>query len=243
MPRSMQSQRSLGALLYALGVLLTLALGAVAIWGDLEASLFDTAIQAEESLSSLRCPVMITRDETGEISARFENTGTHPVNRAIRAHISQGYVTLIREEALQLPLQPGESQRWTFGVTADDAAYGSSLILARVSALRQAPMPSQSRACGVIVLGIPWVSGAVVTGAWLALGLLGLAGGGWLWARASRPLTGRRSHVAYAMMAIAAVTLAVLAAGLTGAWVLGVLLLALWVLMMIAVATQAILDD
>jgi hypothetical protein len=243
MQRSNRRQRTLGVALYALGVLLTLALGAVAIWGDLEASLFDTAIQAEESLSSMRCPVLITRDEVGRISASFENTGTRPVNRAIRAHISQGYVTLFREESLQLPLQPGERQRWTFGVTAEDAAYGSSLILARVSTLRQAPMPSQSRACGIVVLGIPWVNGALVTGAWLALGLLGLVGGGWLWARASQPLVGRRRHAANAMVAIGAVTLAVLAAGLAGAWVLGVLLLALWVLLMIAVATQAILDD
>jgi hypothetical protein len=240
---SNRTARTLGVILYALGVLLILGLGAMATWGDLEASLFDTAIQAEKSLSSLRCPVLITRDEVGKISARFENTGTHPVNRAIRAHISQGYVTLIREESLQLPLQPGESQRWTFGITADDAAYGSSLILARVSTLRQAPMPSQSRACGIVVLGIPWISGAWVTGIWLALGLLGLVGGTWLWARASGPLVGRRRHAANTMIAIAAATLAVLAAGLAGAWVLGVLLLALWVLLMIAVAAQAILDD
>ncbi len=236
-------RRRLGVVLYALGVLLTISLAATAIVGDMEASLFDTAIRAEQPLRSMRCPVLITPDQVGRISASFENTGQRPVERAIRAHITQGFVTLYREENVRLPLQPGERQRLTWEVTADDAAFGRSIILARISTLRQAPMPSQSQSCGIVVLNIPWVSGTAVTVLWLGLGLLGMAGGGWLWRRASLPLTARRRSAAGAMLAVGALAAGSLLAGLAGLWTLGVILLAVFILLLIAIASQAILDS
>jgi hypothetical protein len=179
----------------------------------------------------------------GRVSARFENTGQRPVARAIRVHISQGFVTLFREEDVKLPLQPGERQRLAWEVTADDAAFGSSLILVRISTLRQAPMPSQSNACGIFVVDLPWVSGALVTAAWLGLGLLGIGAGGWLWLRASRPLTARRRSAGNAMVTVAIAAIAALAVGLAGFWVFGIALLAILVLLLIALASQAILDS
>ena len=237
------SRRRLGVALYALGILLIIALAATAVVGDMEASLFDAAIRPEETLRSMRCPVLITRDQVGRVSARFENTGQRPVARAIRVHISQGFVTLFREEDVKLPLQPGERQRLAWEVTADDAAFGSSLILTRISTLRQAPMPSQSNACGIFVVDLPWIGGTLATAAWLTLGLLGIGAGGWLWLRASRPLTARRRSAGNAMLAVAITTLAALAAGLAGFWVFGVALLAILVLLLIALASQAILDS
>jgi hypothetical protein len=234
-----KARRTLGIILYSLGILMTLALGAIAVWGDLEASLFDVSIRSERSLRSLNCPVLITSREKGEISASFENTSQRPVNRAIRAHISQGFVTLFREENLQLPLQPGERQRWTWYVTADDAAYGS-LILARISTLRQAPMPSESSTCGILVLNIPWVSGSVIVASWLILGLAAMAGGTWLWLKASPPqMTGRRPTM-LSMSAISVLLIAILIVGLAGLWVLGVMLLALFVLLLITILAQRI---
>jgi hypothetical protein len=187
--------------------------------------------------------VLITRDEWGRFRLASRTPAQRPVNRAIRAHISQGFVTLIREERPATALAAGRRQRWTFGVTAEDAAYGSSLILVRVSTLRQAPMPSQSRACGIVVLGIPWVSGSAGDGRLAGVGLVG-PGGRRVAVGAGQPTAGGPpAPRAYAMIAISVVTLAVLAVGLAGAWVLGVLLLALWVLLLIAVASQAILDS
>jgi hypothetical protein len=237
----MNLKRVVGVLIFLAGVVLTVALGALATWGDLEASLFDAAIRAETRLNSLRCPVLITRQETGQVSASFRNTSPRPVNRAIRAHISQGFVTLMREETLYLPLQPGETQRLTWPVTAADAAYGA-LILVRVSALRQAPMPSESQACGIVVLDLPWVSGGLLVAVWLALGLAGIAGGGWLWLRVNWPWVGRRHAATNTMLAVTVVALALLVAGLAGVWMLGVLLLALLALLLIAIMTHLLLE-
>jgi hypothetical protein len=236
---SNKARRTVGTILYSLGILMTLALGAIAVWGDLEASLFDVSIRAERSLRSLNCPVLITSHETGQISASFQNTSQQPVNRAIRAHISQGFITLFREENLQLPLQPGERQHWTWYVTADDAAYGS-LILVRVSTLRQAPMPSESSTCGIIVLDIPWVSGRIAVAVWLILGLTATAGGTWIWLKASPPQMRDRRLAMLSMSAISLLVIAILIVGLAGLWVLGVILLALFVLLLITILAQRI---
>lgn len=237
----MNLQRLAAVLIYLTGILLTTALGALAVWGDLEASLFDAAIRAETNLTSLRCPILITRQETGHVAASFRNTGQQPVNRAIRVHITQGFVTLMREEAVQLPLQPGQTQRLTWPVTAADAAYGS-LILVRVSTLRQAPLPSESQTCGIAVFDLPAGSGNLWVALWLALGLAGIGGGGWLWLRVSRPLRGRRRTAANASLAVAGVAVAVMLAGLVGAWMLGVLLLALLTLLLGAIVAHLLLE-
>lgn len=242
MQRTTKTLRIFSVLIYSLGILLGIGLAAVAVWSDLEASLFDISIRAEKSLSSLRCPLLITRDETGLVTARFENTGTRSVERAIRTHISQGFVTYFREERLQLPLAPGETASAAWTVSADDAAYGM-LVLVRVNTLRQAPMPSQSSSCGILVLDIPWVRGAWLVAAWLLLALAGIVGGGWLWLKASRPLVGRRGAATVSMAAVAALVLAGLVAGLAGQWVLGVIILALFVLLMIAILAQLVLDS
>lgn len=243
MSSSSRAQHKLGVLLYMAGVLLALALGTLATWGDLEASLFDPSEQAQESLTSLRCPVLITRREIGRVWARFKNTGPRPVDRAVRAHISQGFVTLFREENVKLPLQPGESRRWYWEVTAADAAFGSSLVLVRVSTLRQSPLPSQSRACGIVVLNIPWPRGSVVIAGWLTLALGSLAGGIWLWWQANRPLAGRRRTMGTTMGVVGLIVLAILIAGLAGWWLVSVLLLALLVLLLISLFAHALLQQ
>lgn len=240
-PSTNRARRTLGLILYFVGILATLALGAVAIWGDLEASLFDVSIQAQRNLDSLRCPVLITRHETGEITANFENTGQRPINRAIRANISDGFVTLLREADHQLPLQPGERQQMRWEVSADDAAYGY-LILARISTLRQSPMPSESGACGILVVDMPWVSGQAIVTVWLIVGIGAMVGGGWLWRRSTpSPIRWRPVSVGSATMSL--VVIAVLILGLAGMWVAGILLLALFVLLLITVAAQLLVDS
>ncbi len=236
----MNSRRTLGVLFYAAGILLSVGLAALSTWGDLEASLFDAAERAEKANVSLRCPVFITREEVGEVSAAFTNTGGRPVERTAWAHISEGFVTLMREERVKLPLQPGETKRMSWFVSAEDAAYGF-LILVRVSALRQAPMPSQSQACGILVLDLPGVSGTLVMAIWLLLAVAGIVGGFWLWLAASRPFDPRRQGAAAAMVVLAVLVVAALAAGLLGQWVAGVLFLALTALALIAIVTHFVL--
>jgi hypothetical protein len=126
-------------------------------------------------------------------------------------------------------------------VTADDAAY-NYLILARINTLRQSPMPSKSGACGILVVPIPWVSGQKIVIGWLALGLAAIVGGGWLWRRATpTPIQWHPVLVGSAAMSLAVI--AVLILGLMGLWIPGVILLAIFVLLLITVASQLLMES
>lgn len=234
-------KQRLGVLLFALGVLAGITFSAAAVWGDLEASLFDSSGSSEEPLRTLRCPVLITRGETGAVTAAFTNTGTRPVDRAVRVHISMGLVTMMREERLQLPLAPGETQRLSWPVDAADAAYGGLFILARVNTLRQSPLPAQTGSCGILVLDVPGVSGAAIVATWLGFSLAGMFGGGWLWVSANRPRVWRGRSTPYIMGALVAAVMAGIIFGLLGLWVQGVLTLALILMLLISVFAQAML--
>lgn len=234
-------KQRLGVFLFALGLLSGISLTAVTVWGDLEASLFDSSGSGEEQLRSLTCPVLITRGETGAIVATFKNTGTRPVDRAVRLHVSMGHVTLMREESTHIPLAPDETRRLSWPVNAADAAYGGLLILARVSTLRQTPLPAQTGSCGILVLDLPGVNGAVVLGVWLAFSLTGMLGGGWLWLSAYPPRVRRSRSTPYVMLVSGGMVVIGLILGLLGLWVPGILSLALILLLLISVFAQAML--
>lgn len=226
-------------MLFVLGFAAATVLTALSVWGDLEASLFDSSSVAETSLRSLRCPVFIGRAETGHVSASFTNTSERPVERAIRVHISDGRVSLMREERVQEPLEPGATAHLRWPVRLNDAAYGY-LVLARVSTLRQFPMPSETGSCGILVLPFSLMRGGPALAAWLALSLAALFGGGWLYL-SDRQLRVRRPRSALTIIALGGVAVAGLIVGLLGLWTAGVLVLALTFLMLIALFAQAML--
>ncbi len=97
-------QQKAGLRLFTLGLLLSSIIALIAIWGDLEASLFDVSIRPQESLSTLRCPILITEKESGTIRASFKNESEKSVEISVRAHVSQGFVTYLREENTRLPI-------------------------------------------------------------------------------------------------------------------------------------------
>ncbi len=237
-------QSILGALLFSLGLLLGIALASVAVWGDLEAALFDTSSAQGERLASLSCPVLITRGETGRVSATFSNPGPVPEERAVRIRVSARHVTLMREESVRTPLAPGAAQRLSWPIDARDAAFGGLLILARVSALRQSAfLPAQTGSCGILVVDLPLVSGNAVVIGWLLLSLAGMIGGGWLWLAGHARRTWQTRRAVYLMAALGIVALLAIVVGLLGMWALGVLVLALILLLLVAVLAQMILQD
>jgi hypothetical protein len=231
---SKKIQRALGVLIFAVGVFFGMALLGVAVWGDLEASLFDTSMRADASLATLRCPVMMTGKEIGRVSATLENPLERPVTFTIRAHISQGYVTLMRETNSKLPLEPGETQTLEWTVTPDDAAYGR-LVLIRVRVSAKYPLPSRDASCGILVVDLPYFKGNQITALALAASILSMIVGAGLWVLANRPLRGLAREVTRAMIVLATSILVGLVLGLLGQWLLGILLLAITVLLIAAI--------
>jgi hypothetical protein len=231
--------RRLGVVLFAIGVLLGMALIGVTIWTDLEASFFDSmmASRGDEPLKTLRCPVLMTTSETGRISATFENTADKPVELRLRAHVTDGFVTLMREVNTTLPLEPGEKKTAEFQLTAGDRAY-RWLILARVLQARHHPFPARQAACGVLVLDVPFLTGNQLFALTIAVTVLCLGGGIALWSVANWPL--KRSALATARtMGILVVCLLIgFFVASSGAWLIASLLFAINLLLILEIARQ-----
>ena len=232
--------RIAGLVLFSFGVIVGMALIAITIWTDLEASFFDSVMgsRGDEPLKTLRCPILMTTSETGRISATFENTADKPIELRLRAHVTDGFVTLMREVNTTLPLEPGEKGEAEFLLSADDRAY-RWLILARVLQFRHYPLPARQAACGVLVLDVPFLTGNQLFALILAVTVLCLGGGITLWSVTNWPL--RRSALATARtMGVLVVSLLIgFLVSLSGAFLIASLLFAINLLLIFEIIRQA----
>ncbi|HDQ71189.1 MAG TPA: hypothetical protein ENN19_03715 [Chloroflexi bacterium] len=166
---------------------------------------------------------MITKSETGTVSASLTNPLDRPIKRYVRAHITDGYVTLMREINDLVPLDPGETQQLAWSVTADDAAF-ERLILVKVIVRGRYPLPSQQGTCGILVVDAPNLTGRQVFGISLAISLLSMALGFGVWFRASKPLREGGHQAVRAMAALTVGVLAGMIVGLMGWWATGIII-------------------
>ena len=218
-----------GLSLFLGGFLVAVLFGAAAVWADVEAAMFDAALIAEgERLRTISCPTIMTTGESATVYASFSNPTEREVSLPIRARISDGFVTLIREERSDLVLAPGETRRYSVAVTASDAAY-DRFVLVRIHQLRSAPHPYRQGTCGIIVLDIPYLSGGHIVTLLLALSLGAMAGGLRLWSSHSRVGPSRTEHLAL-MLILAALAALAIVTGVIGWWGLGLGVLALTLL-------------
>jgi len=229
----MRRLRAIVLAVFAVGVLVGTTLIAITVWGDLEASLFNPGIQYDAHLRTLRCPVIITPNHPGTIHARIKNTLDRSTSMFLRARISEGYVTLFREEKLQLPLEPGEAQRVDWTINADDAAY-DRLVLFKVGVTGGYPIPARQATCGVVRIGIPFLSGGLIYVIALVIGLAGSIGATVFWIRRNPGMLGTEVQLARAMVWLCGAIVVGIVVSFLGWWVLGILALVV-VLMTIGV--------
>ncbi len=219
-----QRMRILSVIIFAVGALMGTILIGVTVWTDFEAILFDPGIREDTQLRSLRCPVLMTSKETGTISARIKNSLDRPTEFFIRAHISHGYVTLMREVNNRLALDPGETEHITWEINKDDAAFGS-LVLFKVTAKGGYPLPTRQGTCGVLVINAPYLSGGQIYGLGLALSLIGLVAGGALWIVNNPHMLDPQVQLTRAMVFLTISIIVGIIVSLAGWWVLGALFL------------------
>lgn len=233
-------QRFLSSLLFVSGILFTLLLAIVAFWPDQEASLFDSSLSAQATLNTLRCPLVITPNEAAAIQVTLTNPLERPIQLLARARISDGYVTLMRQETRTLQLAPGETQTISWTITGDDAVYGR-FILARVYVFRQNPLPSRQKACGIWFLNAPLFTGMQLIIAAATASLLGIVGGGAWWLRLEWPLRQRRRDLALAAGTLALLVLAAAGMSMLGWWTAGLLVILLAILVLVVMLERYLL--
>jgi len=229
----------LSVVLFCVGLLLGAVFTVATVWADLEAALFDPAIDADQALSSLRCPVLITPQESGTVSATFANSSGMALLRTIRAHVSYGFATLIREEEAKFVLEPGETRRVEWAVTGKDAAW-RHFVLVRVHELRNSPLPSRTGSCGILVLNVPGLTGNQVVALAVTTAVLGMVVAVVLWAAGRRSSTRPVPDLTRRMSILAALVLVAMALSSTGRWMAGGLLIIFAGLLLVTMVTWAI---
>lgn len=236
------SLRSLSIILYLVGLLLVLAVAIIAIWPDLEASLFDRGLSSEETLRTLNCPLVISPNEETAITATFHNRLERNIRFLVRARISLGGVLRIREAEGVVALAPGESEELRWPIEAGDAAFGR-LILARVYVPRGgAELPSRQAACGVLVMGVPLLTGTQFVALLAIAGIVSLAAGIYLWLRTGQGSVGKKRTGGRTFGLLAFLIVGAMVAGLLGSWMAGGFLLVLSVLLLVVIFEQLLVS-
>jgi hypothetical protein len=190
----------------------------------------------------MRCPTLIASFEPGTVTATIKNPTDREVQRYVRAWISEGYVTLIRETRHEVPLAPRESETLQWTVTTDDAVFGR-LILVRIHLNPLYPHPSREGSCGILVLDQPYLTGRQILVLSWAASLIGMTAGLGLWVVGNPPLSGRRFNLTAAMGALAVVVLVGMVVSALAWWVLGLVVLVVAILLTGAIIRDVVASD
>ncbi len=228
----------LSIFVFAIGILLGNVLVAINAWGDLEAAMFDKTVRADGSISFLNCPAMMTTSEISTVSASFASTYERPVERRVLIHISDGHLTLMREEKATLPMTPGKMEKISWVVNPEDAAF-DQWILVRVYMFPSVTLSSKDGSCGILVIDTPYFTGGQILTAAYITGLSSLAIGLALWATNNKPLVIRRKSTLRGMLFMAGSTVFGMIVSYLGWFLFGILSIALTLLLAYNLSTQS----
>ncbi|MBN2547577.1 MAG: hypothetical protein JXB15_00345 [Anaerolineales bacterium] len=229
-------------LIFSFGVFLGIVFFGFAAWGDLEASLFAPSIKPGAPLETMHCPVAITAHEIAVIRATVENTTDRTIDANMRSFMSQGLVTLIKQEDTRFVLAPGENKTLIWEASPEDAVYGL-FIFARLYLYAIYPQPSLGSSCGILVVNVPFLSGNQLVTLVVALSLLCMLAGLGFWYQLNRPLKGNIRFMTQSMLALTIFLVAGMLTTIPGWWLPGLILLAITVLLIVTILANIILSS
>jgi len=220
--------RMLGVLIFSLGVLAGLSLTIAAVWADFEAVFYGFDKIGDARLPSLKCPVLMTKSETGMISATFKNASDRSIEFMTRADIS-GF-SRIRSERSMLTLAPGESKQLDWTVTSEDIDLGR-FVFAKVSNYPAYQMTFREATCGIVVLDLPGWSGMQVFTLFFTICLLGILVGYSSWELTTGSMEGHTIDITRAMKFLGILVLLGLLISMQGSWLVGLLFIVVSLMM------------
>ena len=230
--------RSLAIILFSVGVLSGMFLAVAGAWPDLEATFYGFGKLTDHSLTTLRCPVLMTAAETGVISATLSNPSELSAEAKVRVCFSgPGPIQIVETVT---PLAAGETKQVHWTATSADVDF-RNLILVKALAFPYGNVPVREGWCGILVLNLPYLTGNQVFIFLLMLSLAGLLIGIGLWVIGGNPLKGKTLTAIHAMIWLAAFVLADMAASFMGVWLFGVILFLLAILLIAVIIANVAL--
>ncbi len=171
--------RILSRVSFFLGVILGLALTVIAIWNNLESTSYYFTGAKYARFPGLQCPLMISPQEKGTVTATFKNPGNEQDDLLYRTEIS-GQVFSTRQMEDKVTVLPHDSKTVRFSVDANDVDL-EFFILVKITILPNSIHPPQEAFCGMMVVDILGLKGTQIAGLAVFLSFLGLAIGLGLW--------------------------------------------------------------
>jgi len=222
---------------YGMGVIVGFFLIFVAAWADMEASAYDFPRLANAGLGGLRCPVLMTPDETSTIALDVSNPTEGQISPSIRTLIS---TRRLPEEFLDgIQLTPGESKRLEWTVDAENIDLGS-FIFAKVLLYSAYPLPTQEATCGIFILDLPG-TGRMIVPVMMTLSLISM---GWGLYRINGLRTANerlRKHMG--SMTFLAILIGLgIALSFIGGWIFSLLVLVVSLLLIIILLGSLLMD-
>jgi hypothetical protein len=225
-----------GGLLFFAGVLLGLALSGWSLWGEVEATLL--VFRTGERVISLRCPLMLASNETGRVSAYFDNPTREEINPTIQAVI--GRLGQSRTESTVLPLAPGEIKQLQWTVGPRDTVFGG-LVLINVNESSQRNFSSHQGSCGIPVSSLPGLPGMRVFALLFGTSLVGMTLGASLWLIGNSRLKGLTENATNASAALAVLVFLDMLLILPRWWGLGLVFFLISIMLVVVIITQFML--
>jgi len=223
-----QTTPILGLLIYILAVVTGLLLIGISTWGDMEADSYGFPRRSSATLGGLNCPILLTRDEPGEISLSVANPTDIPLHPSVRTEISADFDPQVLNESLDLA--PGESKKLEWSLQSENIVLGS-FILAHVQVYATYPIPNREKTCGILIMDLPGSGRAIV----IALTAFTLIGLGWgLYSMSESGLLKNRAPLTWkAILFLAVLIVGGLIFSLMGSWIPSIGILVLSVLISI----------
>ena len=208
-----------GMSLFLGGVLLEMAISGGVLWGEIEARLYTS--QSSSLGLAMKCPLMLSFDETGIIRASISNTLDQDVQPVVTAEISRdGGAQQISQT---LTLAPHESKTVEWSVDSSNILFGR-LVLASIQQGKYSDLPARQGYCGILFLSIFGMNGRETLILLCSDCLLFLILGGVIWMRIHFPLNAKDENIVRAFGSLAAVATIGLFTALLRWWGLIILL-------------------
>jgi hypothetical protein len=218
----------IGQFFFLIGIFAGALLSAMFIWANLEQYLYGFDSLGGKSIRTLRCPLILTKSETGKVRVSFSNNLDQVMQFNLRADFSTP--AGIDSTRSKVSIDIGHTQQYEWEVSSENVTR-RIFIFAKVFAYASYKMPFREASCGIWVLDVPYFTGQQVYILLLSISLLGIVIGSVTYDLSSPVTRDRQMNVHRAMRFWAFLVLLALFASLQAWLVFGIILLIAIVLM------------
>jgi hypothetical protein len=219
----------LGQLIFLIGILSGALLSGMFVWVNLEHYLYGFDSLRGKPIHTLKCPLIMTKSETGKVRVSFKNDLDQTSEFNLRADFSTS-TGGIESTRTKVSIEPGKTQQYEWEVTSSNVTR-HIFIFAKVFAYASYKLPFREASCGIWVVNVPYLTGQQIFILLFTFTLLGITIGQVSLELGEQAISGNRLNIQRLMRFWAFLVLLALFACLQG-WLLpGIILLIAIVLM------------